>query len=110
MSDGIGDVKPHMRFVEACDIVKIAAYVSRRPVKRVEMKRTDLRQRLGQKILLKPRSQTQFLVQPVHVKMQGFIPPIEEIDFLAKALQLGLELLNPRHRLIRFRCRGNIFG
>jgi hypothetical protein len=55
------------------------------------MKRTDLRKRFGQKILLEPGGQPKLLVEAVHVKVEGLIAAAHEVDLFAELIQLRAE-------------------
>ena len=78
--------------IEAHDVVQIPADISGRAIERVESHVSKLGQRLGKKILLKPRGQAQFIVDPLHVEIECFIAPAEMIQFGAQAVHLALHI------------------
>ena len=55
------------------------------------MYRTNLRQTFGEEILLEPGGEAEFLVEAKHLEVQGFVAAIQEINFLAKVGELGLQ-------------------
>ena len=59
----------------------------------------DLRKRLGEKVLLDARREPQFLVEPMHVKIQRFVTTAEDVEFVFEFIDLALELVQVRIKL-----------
>ena len=94
VADGVGEVEPDVALVQPHHVIQIAADVAGRAEERVEPHRTDLRQRLGQKVLLEPRGQPQLLVDPPHVGVEGVVAAADEFQLLANRLELALHRLD----------------
>src|SRR5207302_8237163 len=91
VADGVDDAEADALFVEAGDVVQVAADVSARAEEHVEVHSADLRKLLGQEILLEAGGEAQFLVEAQHVEFQRLVAAAEEVDLVLEVIDFGLK-------------------
>src|SRR5205807_9542325 len=97
VADGIDDAERDAGFVEAGDVVEVAADVAGGAEQDVEVGSAHLRQGAGQEVLLEAGGEAQLVVQPQHVKLERLIMAaelddlsLERVDLLLKRIKAGL--------------------